>query len=272
MLDAESRLVVRASANLADYPGLALSDAVGRIADDILPNGLVGFLKAQGETADVGYKPVPLLPAQAPNGAAVDLTWCSSRSISPVHQEYMANMGVQSSLSLPIMLDGELWCMILAHHPRPHRISPLMRSYLQMVAQVGADALRVALQREVEADVDTIMGQVSAVLNELNVDQRGLLNAVQQHHELLDAFEAETAIIRLHSQEVLLGKPCPADTLELVEAQVADEALEGPVSSDDIGARIPAFQDDARRGWLGGFLYARLRRRGAFPAGRTRAQ
>lgn len=206
-------------------------------------------------TPDVDYEPVPLAPQ---TGKSLDMTWSAVRSISPVHREYMRNMGVRSSLSLSLMVDGRLWGMILCHHTTAHQISPMLRSYLQMMAQVTGDALRVTIQKEVEDDAEAISTRMRRVLNELDYEDRSLLEALEQREELLDAFEADALIVRLHGQKIAVGRDAPSGAMTLVEQEVAEEAKEGPVFSDRIGERIPVLNDPTRRDWLGGFLYARL--------------
>ncbi len=49
-------------------------------------------------------------------GHTLDLTHSYLRSVSPVHLEYLRNMGVTSSLSLPIMADDRLWGLIACHN------------------------------------------------------------------------------------------------------------------------------------------------------------
>lgn len=206
-------------------------------------------------TPDVDYTPVPLEPLIDP---ALDMTWCACRSISPIHREYMRNMGVHSSLSLSLMVDGRLWGMILCHHASAHPVSPMLRSYLQMLAQVTGDALRVAIQREVEEDADAIYSRMNRVLDELDHEERSLLEALQQREELLDAFGADALVVRLHGQKIAIGRDAPSGIMSLVEQEVAEQAKQGPVFSDHIGERIPVLNDPTRRDWLGGFLYARL--------------
>ena len=56
-------------------------------------------------TAD--YKPVPLYPAVNPDtGKPLDMSFCLLRSISPVHMQYMQNMGTMASMSISILRDG----------------------------------------------------------------------------------------------------------------------------------------------------------------------
>jgi len=66
------------------------------------------------------YVPVPLLLASSSDKAeSIDLSHCQLRSVSPIHLEYLRNMGVGGSMSISLM-DGEhLWGLIACHHYLP---------------------------------------------------------------------------------------------------------------------------------------------------------
>ncbi len=67
-----------------------------------------------------------------------DLTWSDLRSVSPVHQSYLANMGVRASLSLPIMAGGELWGLIACHHAEPRALPlKILRAASQICKYYG---------------------------------------------------------------------------------------------------------------------------------------
>lgn len=53
----------------------------------------------------------------------LDLTHSYLRSVSPVHIEYLRNMGVVSSVSFPVLANKQLWGLIACHHYRP-RVVP----------------------------------------------------------------------------------------------------------------------------------------------------
>lgn len=57
-----------------------------------------------------------------------DLTWSDLRSVSPVHLEYLGNMGVGASFSVPIRVSGRLWGLVACHHRQARRLSPDLRS------------------------------------------------------------------------------------------------------------------------------------------------
>ncbi|WP_200284412.1 ATP-binding protein [Rhabdochromatium marinum] len=85
---------------------------------------------------DVDYQPSPLLARpEASDGLSLDLSLSLLRSVSPVHREYMRNMGVAASLTLSLLRDGELWGLIACHHRRPRPISLEMREIADLMAQ-----------------------------------------------------------------------------------------------------------------------------------------
>jgi light-regulated signal transduction histidine kinase (bacteriophytochrome)/CheY-like chemotaxis protein len=73
---------------------------------------------------DAGYKPVPILPLSQEEVSPIDMSYAHLRSVSPVHCEYLSNIGVAGSLSISIVVDEKLWGLIACHHDQP-RIIPL---------------------------------------------------------------------------------------------------------------------------------------------------
>ncbi|MCD9004804.1 GAF domain-containing protein [Luteimonas sp. XNQY3] len=77
---------------------------------------------------DATYVPVPILPDRDSHGGPLDLSQMALRSVSPVHLEYLANMGVVASMSISIVAGGRLWGLIACHHRTPRRVPPGVRA------------------------------------------------------------------------------------------------------------------------------------------------
>ena len=72
---------------------------------------------------DANYEPVPLVAAAgAPDPSGLDLSFASLRSVSPVHLEYMRNMGTAASMSVSIVARGRLWGLISCHDHAPRHL------------------------------------------------------------------------------------------------------------------------------------------------------
>ena len=62
---------------------------------------------------DADQKPARIVPALRPDtGAPLDLSFSVLRSVSPIHIEYMKNMGVRASMSISLIVRNQLWGLI----------------------------------------------------------------------------------------------------------------------------------------------------------------
>ncbi|WP_420130526.1 ATP-binding protein [Longimicrobium sp.] len=66
---------------------------------------------------DLAFVPSPLVPQSNPlTGAPLDLGSSVLRSVSPIHVQYLTNMGVTASLVISLIHRGKLWGLISGHH------------------------------------------------------------------------------------------------------------------------------------------------------------
>lgn len=86
--------------------------------------------------ADINAVPVPLLPPLDPEGKPLDLSLSLLRSVSPIHVEYLRNMGVSASLSVSILRHGKLWGLFACHHYKPLSLSFERRATAELFGQM----------------------------------------------------------------------------------------------------------------------------------------
>jgi light-regulated signal transduction histidine kinase (bacteriophytochrome) len=96
---------------------------------------------------DSGYTPVSLTPSLAPGQSPVDMSFAQLRSVSPIHCEYLQNMGVSASMSLSIIVDGELWGLISCHHDSPKVVPIPLRIGAELFGQYYSLQIAVAERR-----------------------------------------------------------------------------------------------------------------------------
>ena len=89
---------------------------------------------------DIHYTPARLHPPTP--GAPLDMTDSALRSVSPIHLQYLFNMGIRGSASFSILKDGELWGLVACHNETPRRIPYEIR--------VACRTLAAALSREIK--------------------------------------------------------------------------------------------------------------------------
>ncbi len=73
---------------------------------------------------DAGYTPVPLRCVDPTIVATrLDMSQAALRSVSPIHLEYMRNMGTLASMSVSIVVGDRLWGLVSCHDHGPRHLS-----------------------------------------------------------------------------------------------------------------------------------------------------
>ncbi|MDB5503610.1 MAG: two-component system sensor histidine kinase/response regulator [Tardiphaga sp.] len=98
--------------------------------------------------ADVDADLIPVLPVLSPEGVRLDLSMSGLRSVSPIHLEYLRNMGVQASMSVSIIVGGQLWGLIACHHGKAMHLGLETRSTAELFGQMFSYLLEARLQAE----------------------------------------------------------------------------------------------------------------------------
>ena len=109
-------------------------------ASDIPPQARVLYLKNPLRIIpNIDYIPVDILPKLNPStGKSIDLSKSFLRSVSPIHIEYLQNMGVKATLVISIIVDDRLWGLIACHHYKEKFLDCRMRSMLEHFGNVFA--------------------------------------------------------------------------------------------------------------------------------------
>ena len=104
--------------------------------------------------ADVNAIPVRVIPTLDPKGQALDQSLSVLRAVSPIHIEYLKNMGVGASLSISIIADGKLWGLFACHHYSARLPSFAYRTAAELFGQMFSLMLESRERREA-ADYET---------------------------------------------------------------------------------------------------------------------
>ncbi len=85
---------------------------------------------------DVHYEPVPVIPVRSSlTGGELDMSMCYLRSMSPLHLQYLKNMGVTGTLVVSLVRNGVLWGLIAAHHYSPRNLSFPIRAAAELIGE-----------------------------------------------------------------------------------------------------------------------------------------
>jgi light-regulated signal transduction histidine kinase (bacteriophytochrome) len=135
---------------------------------------------------NVDYEPVPLVGDGATRAGQLDLSRSLLRSVSPIHLEYLRNMGVRASLTLSVKQGEKLWGLIACHHyVEPYTPGSALRNACAIVADYLSGAITLKAQQgifrgrrevaEVERALRVQMEQADNLIASLVSEQRNVL-------------------------------------------------------------------------------------------------
>jgi light-regulated signal transduction histidine kinase (bacteriophytochrome) len=115
MMDGSGKVVAeKTNDNLESYLGLHYPES------DIPIQARELYLKKRKRIfSNVHAEPVPLLSKMK---ESIDLTYSTSRAMSPIHGQYIKNSGASSSFSVSIIIDDYLWGLVTCQNSEPKHI------------------------------------------------------------------------------------------------------------------------------------------------------
>ncbi|EQB17992.1 chemotaxis protein CheY [Novosphingobium lindaniclasticum LE124] len=128
--------------------------------------------------SDVDDPTVEIHPTTDPNGDPLDLSMSGLRAVSPIHVEYLRNMGVKASMSVSIIRRGKLWGLMACHHYSPLRLSYSVRTASELFGEFFAYLLE-------QKETDFALAQRTASMR-LHDE---MMSRVAAGGSLLEAFE-----------------------------------------------------------------------------------
>ncbi len=185
---------------------------------------------------DSHYQPQPIRPV---GDSPLDLSDCGLRSVSPVHLQYLRNMGVRASASVSIIVDGELWGLVACHSPRPQLLPFELRT--------AATNLARSMARQIKAKGDAELYRSRMRQRQLEEELIGRLPPEQplaaaladRGRELLELVDADgLALVGAHGVFRLGVTPSDGAVRRLVR-WVAEHPGLRPLATHALPARFP---------------------------------
>ena len=168
---------------------------------------------------DANYRPIALHFADGSISAGtLDLSYAQLRSVSPVHLEYMRNMGTLASMSVSIVVRGRLWGLISCHDHAPHGLNLETRITCEHLG--GLLALQIEAKEE-NADVEMrheLRSQVLRIVSRLGDSGATLQGILDEPTLLMGVARAGGAAVVFNDQCWRVGAtPSEAQVLAMAD-------------------------------------------------------
>lgn len=130
----------------------------------------------------------------------LDLTHSYLRAMSPIHSQYLRNMGVRSSLSISITAFGELWGLVSCHSygSKGHRIPFPTRNICRIIGDSAS--------RNIERISYTSRLQMRTLVNTVPAKKNPSGYITASSDELLSLFHASFGCLVIRDETKMLGQ------------------------------------------------------------------
>lgn len=185
---------------------------------------------------DLRYAPVALIP---PGREPLDMSFSVTRSVSPIHVEYLQNMGVDASMSISVVIDDKLWGLFACHHYSPRYVPHTLRMACDFLAHTLS--FLVGGREEAEAHDYTLrVREEQRRLDEAMVNESDFGAALRQmDRPTISGVEADGAALIANDDATLLGKTPPGAALRRIVDELSRTVSEDVWSTDRLGEVWP---------------------------------
>ena len=184
--------------------------------------------------ADVSYTPVPVLTLNAAaDHKAVDMSHAVLRSVSPIHIEYLKNMGVGASFSVSLIHEGKLWGLIACHHyspkvlPHHTRLAAQLQGHF-LTSQIRVQEAKDAYERTTAATIH--LQHLQKVL----LASGDFINDIFSSHHLLQLVNARGVLIVNDGQFYKNGVLPDDEALQHLVTWLSEHTNAGHLHTDSI--------------------------------------
>jgi len=211
---------------------------------------------------DVNYAAVPLEPGHLPDGSELDMSMSHLRSMSPLHLQYLRNMGVTGTLVVSLVREGRLWGLIAAHHYSPRNLRRALRVASELVAEVTATRI-AAIENYAHAQIAMLVRRLEQRLIEAtSTEGDWRLALFRNPRTLLQPLEATGAALVYDGEMLTTGEvpstPQLRQLVDWIDAQPGSAPFEcsavgrmnpdlsslTPVASGVLAVRLSATRSD----------------------------
>lgn len=194
---------------------------------------------------DVNATPVPIVPQRDETGRPLDLSLSVLRSVSPIHIEYLKNMGVGASMSISIIVDGRLWGLFACHHYSARCASFERRSVSELFAQMFSMRLEsrerqetVEFERRARDISDQLLGAVAS-------DETLLKDPDWLGDILTNAIPADGVGVWISGNYAFSGTTPPTDAFRKIIRALNGTAAGKVFATDRIASIVPGAEEFA---------------------------
>ena len=195
---------------------------------------------------DVRYAPAAIIPSLNPlTGQPLDLSHSLLRSVSPIHRQYLAKMGVVASFSLSLIVGGKLWGLVACHHGAPRYLPHRLRDACELFTGIVSSHLELKIAAErLEAQLH-FAHLYEAIVVRMSHEPNLADGLIRYRPNLLDFIPSSGVGLWIDGQFSATGVTPQAEQIEGLVAWLNQTVHQGVFQTDCLAALYPPARDCA---------------------------
>ena len=193
---------------------------------------------------DINYQPVPIVSGKHDvTTQPRDLSFSVLRSVSPIHIEYLQNMGVAASMSISLIKDKELWGLIACHNYTPKYLNYELRAACEFIGQVMSLELQ---SKEGNEDYDYklhLKSLQTKIFEDISTSENLSQVLVKCQHNLLEAVNAQGAAIVFGDNCYRVGQTPEGESLKYLTQWVQKHLKQEIFYTDSLAKCYPEAEE-----------------------------
>ena len=163
---------------------------------------------------DVAYTPVPIFTIDDGSKRNLDMSHAHLRSVSPIHIQYLKNMGVGATLTLSLVLDKKLWGLIACHHYSPKNLSNHVKISARLQGHFLTSQIKVREAGEEYIVSKEIDSKLQSLLQNNSILTGPTFGRLARKQELLEICHATGVVIQIDKRLFVGGKVPPEKDIQ----------------------------------------------------------
>ena len=206
---------------------------------------------------DASYVPARLVPLRPPRASRPpDMTYAVLRSVSPIHLEYLHNLGSAATMTISLIQDEQLWGMITCHHLTPRLVSYELRDLCQFIAKTFSALLSTKEKQDEQAYQLAVRERQARLFEHVSNTPNFVEGLYQKTPTLMDVFECAGAAVCFEDEIITLGNAPSRPQIEEILAWLQANVQQDVFHTDSYASLNPAGL--ALRSTASGFMAASL--------------
>ncbi|ABG57443.1 ATP-binding protein [Cytophaga hutchinsonii] len=201
---------------------------------------------------DVNYKPVPIYTIDDSENQNLDLSCSVLRSVSPIHVQYLHNIGVGATLTISLIHKKKLWGLVACHHYSPKYLHYETKLAAKLQGHFITSQIEIREQNEQYATSQKLHQAVDDLISRKFSADRNSLKDIVIDSNVLQLCKAAGISILIDKKEVYKSGLTPADGDIQKLAEYVKHAIDKEqYATHFITAELPDFKNITASGIAG---------------------